>query len=140
MHARLGIAILFSILCLSCKPAPFKKLPLVNVEGTLLRDGAPLNGAVLRFYKAKRPFVEEGRAVTKGKGTFLVHHKSSDPGLLPGEYKVAVNRRLLENGRTTEDLTQGREEMPAYLTEPATTTLEIKIDKGGSYALAVTSE
>ena len=138
MHARAWVLLLFCLLCSSCKPAPFKRLPLVAADGTLTNDGKPLTGVVVRFYFPKPPFTEEGRGATNSKGEFTVTHKSGDPGLLPGLYRITVHRRVMPGGRVVQDLTQGAEEMPQFLTDPATSGLEVKIDKGGAFELKLT--
>ena len=62
---------------------------LVPVEGVVLYDGAPLEGAAVKFF----PDDASGRtatAMTNAEGKFVLMTLNPQDGVAPGEYKVTV--------------------------------------------------
>jgi hypothetical protein len=71
---------------------------LVKVTGTVLLDGAPVEGAIVMFQPdvdAKAQFRRPSAGVTDASGKFVLGTYEKDDGLPPGKYKVGIQKREL---------------------------------------------
>jgi hypothetical protein len=70
----------------------------VAVTGKVTLDGEALPNAVVTFYPEGETGGLGGHATTGPDGTYALTSKRGDKGILPGEYKVTVSRRLRPDG------------------------------------------
>jgi len=69
---------------------------LVKVNGTVLLDGKPVDGAMVMFQpdvNAKAEFQRPSAAVTDASGKFVLGTYAKDDGIPPGKYKVGIQKR-----------------------------------------------
>lgn len=94
---RAGVAILaFSLIGCKTQEPPPGPPRLVPTKGTITHEGKPLAGAIVVF----NPTGTEGAlsiGQTDGEGKFELSHMNF-PGCGPGDYKVAVTRKVKRDG------------------------------------------
>ena len=111
---RLQWAIVLPSLCLlglavftGCKKG--SGLPTVDVTGTVLLDGEPVEGATVLF----KPTAEGGRGasgVTNAEGVYKLTTAEKDDGALPGSYQVAITKRLVDDDGLPDEVDPDSEE------------------------------
>ena len=82
---------------------------LVPVEGVVLYDGAPLEGAAIKFF----PEDASGRtatAMTNAEGKFVLMTLNPQDGVAPGEYKVTVAKIASAPPTENDDTAPNEEE------------------------------
>lgn len=112
----------------------------VPVSGTVSLDGKPFPGAVVTFVPHAGTVGYGGQAQTDDQGNFTAHMQDGTtaegkPGLLPGEYKVVVNKLVKPDGTVfvaSEDEapidSNAREVVPAKYSDYQQTTLTANIN------------
>jgi len=112
---------------------------LVPVSGTVTVDGQPLANATVTFIpKDGTPgFGGTGKTDVTGKYT-LAGSRDNVPGIPPGEYRVAISKRLMPDGsevpandNTPPMMSPARESLPVGYSNPATTQLTATVKAGG---------
>lgn len=81
--AQLGLAVLLSIGCSSSD-----KPELVEVNGTLMKDGKPFVGALVEFFPDANAGVSVGQ--TDDQGNFKLSYTTGEPGAAIGKHTVNV--------------------------------------------------
>ena len=71
---------------------------LVPLSGTVLLDGAPVDGVAINFIPDEGTSGLGGYAVTDASGTFDAKHYSDAQGVPPGTYRITFSRMRLPTG------------------------------------------
>src|SRR5207249_460541 len=72
---------------------------LVPVSGTVTADGQPLANATVTFIPKDGTPGFGGTGKTDGSGKYtLAGSRDNAPGIPPGEYRVAISKRLMPDG------------------------------------------
>lgn len=84
-----GLILCLFICALGCRKPQPEQLPVFPVKGTLLIDGAPAKGAMIKFYKEGN----RGRvatAIVRDDGSFSASYYGVDDGAPEGSYDLLV--------------------------------------------------
>ena len=98
---------------------------LVEVSGSVLVDGKPVEGVRLLFQPLNGTKAVGGCwAVTDEEGNFKVTHVSNKSGLPPGKYHVLFSRRLKKDGSVmgpdeSPTMVQSQESISKLYNDPA---------------------
>lgn len=110
---------------------------LVPVSGTVTADGQPLANATITFIPMDGTpgFGGVGKTDAAGRYT-LAGSRDNAPGIPPGEYRVAISKRLMPDGsemppNTPPMESAAKESLPVTYSNPATTQLTAKVQPGG---------
>jgi len=103
--------------------------PRYSVDGTLLVDGKPVEGAEVRLHALPvAGWTAVPLAVTRRDGSFSVRTSAWQPGVAPGDYRVTVTwRPRVTQG---EDYVPGSNVLRPALADPATTPLRVTVRPG----------
>jgi hypothetical protein len=110
---------------------------LVPVTGTVTMDGQPLAGANLTFLPMSAEGGQGGTATTDSAGKYEAAHFRDGKGLAPGEYKVVVNKLVMQDGSPIPAGTQSaaelatKEAIPPQYSDYNTPTLKASVAAGG---------
>ena len=135
---RLALAVLGSV-ALVCGCNKTVDPTLVPVSGTVTVQGQPLANATVTFIpKDGTPgFGGVGKTDAAGKFT-LLGSRDNVPGIPPGEYRVAISKRLMPDGsevpandNTPPMMSPAKESLAAGYSNPGTTTLTATAQPGG---------
>ena len=104
----------------------------IAVKGRVTYEGEPLVGGLVRFYAVDRAQGRSAKARIAPDGTFVVKTLSNTPGLVPGEYKVAVLlQKLPEHNPTPEQIAAAeanKMELPERFFNPETSGLQFTLE------------
>jgi hypothetical protein len=111
---------------------------LVPVTGTATVDGQPLTNATVTFIPKDGTPGFGGSGKTDSSGTFrLTGSRDNAPGIPPGEYRVAISKRLMPDGsevpandNTPPMNSPAKECLPVGYSNPATTQLTATVKPG----------
>lgn len=81
--------------------ANYDNVELVDVEGTVLLDGAPVSGAVVQFEDAETGLKSFG--LTDGDGRYQLKFDSFKSGIIPGEKRVVISTTMKVLGVNSDD-------------------------------------
>jgi hypothetical protein len=112
---------------------------LVPVSGTVTVDGQPLANATVTFIPKDGTPGFGGTGKTDGSGQYtLTGSRDNAAGIPPGEYRVAVSKRLMPAGsevpaddNTPPMMSPARESLPVGYSNPATTQLTATVKPRG---------
>ena len=106
----------------------------VAVKGRVTYEGEPLVGGLVIFYAVDRTQGHPAKARIAPDGTFVVKTLSNTPGLVPGEYKVAVLlQKLPMYGSTPEQIAAAAANkmvLPERFADPETSGLSFTVQPG----------
>ena len=138
-HSRaVTLAVLGPLVFLSgCGPPADPSL--VPVSGTVTADGQPLANATVTFIPMDGTPGFGGTGKTDAAGQYtLAGSRDNAPGIPPGDYRVAISKRLMPDGsevpasdNTPPMMSPARESLPVGYSNPATTQLTAKVQPGG---------
>lgn len=128
-----------------CQDAP---PPTIAVTGIVTLDGVPCADAVVTFVPTGETKGNGGAGYTDAEGKFTAHLHDGQtgqgpPGLLPGKYKVVINKSVNPDGTPAvrnPDVapidSTARELLPSSYSNYDQTTLQLEIsDKAGLLAV-----
>lgn len=103
--------------------------PRYTVEGTLLVDGLPAEGAEVRLHALPvEGWTAVPLAVTRRDGSFSVRTNAWQAGVAPGDYRVTVTwKPRVVRG---EDFSAGPNVLRSPFADPATTPLRVTVRPG----------
>jgi len=135
---RLALAVLGTVAVL-CGCDRSADPSLVPVTGTVTADGQPLAGARVTFIPKDGTPGFGGTGKTDGSGNYmLAGSRDNAAGIPPGEYRVAISKRLMPDGSDVPDndntppmMSPARESLPVGYSNPATTQLTATVHPGG---------
>ena len=112
---------------------------LVPVTGTVTVNERPLANATVTFIPKDVTPGFGGTGKTDGSGKYtLLGSRDNAPAIPPGEYRVAVSKRLMPDGsevpaneNTPPMMSPARESLPVGYSNPATTQLTATVKPGG---------
>jgi hypothetical protein len=140
MKRRTWVLLLLAMLLAGCgsgRPA------LVPVEGTVILDGEPVEGAIVAFQMIDPPpdYRRPSSAITDAAGKFRVQTYQAGDGLPRGRYKVVIVKQEplqplgedfdAETGTVDGRPIQYKEVIPARYGDPETTDLEAEVTPQG---------
>lgn len=127
-----------ALLLAGCSKGPDHRADVQPVEGQVLWNGKPLNGAQVIFYPQGEaaPGLHAPRARTGPDGRFQVGTYDTTDGAPEGEYVVTVvHFPLVQRG---SDVVPGPNILPKKYANPKTTDLRIHVAKGANALPALT--
>jgi hypothetical protein len=131
MHllARMGFGLLLAGL-IGCG----KSSNRVPVTGTVTLDGKALSNALVTFYPEGETGGLGGSGQTGPDGKYTLTPNQGGKGILPGEYRVTVSRRLRPDGSAPDPNvppieSDARETLPATYHNRDATTLRARVAK-----------
>lgn len=109
---------------------PYKK-ELVQVTGTVKISDKPLGDATVTFAPIGSTKGLGASGKTDANGVYTLTTPYAHPGILPGEYRVTVSKRV--DPKTGEVKTSGalKELVPAQYSTPGTSALKLTVPAGG---------
>ena len=127
----------------SDEPGSVRKLPKVlAAKGTITKDGKPLAGATVAFFRKQALPVERwvyvADAWTDKEGKFVPSTVTKFDGLPEGEYAVTVFRT--KDGRFYTGEVKEESTLPAKYADAKTTPLKVNFDGQGEITLDVTGK
>jgi hypothetical protein len=104
----------------------------VDVSGTVKLNGQPLSGALVTFRPEGATGDLGGAGKTDAEGKYTLTAVRGGKGVLPGEYRVIVSKRLNPDGSEPDPKTppiesQARETLPAVYSDRNATTLRATV-------------
>ena len=128
-------AVLAAAGCGGPKP-DYSSLNLTDVSGTVTLDGAPLEGAEVRFYDAgDRSRYAYGR--TDADGFYTLNYDSRMEGVKPGPKEIFISTSA---GGANDPQTGGPERVPARYNKKSTMTETVEPGGAQTFDYALTSE
>lgn len=128
-----GVVIAFSLFALVGCGGKKSDLTFNPVSGVVTLDGQPLAEADVSATPSGTTMGLGGGGRSNEKGEFQMTHARGEPGLPPGEYKVAISLRKRPDGTvpppndpTPPIESNAVETLPQY-SDPATTTLTLTV-------------
>ncbi len=126
--------LLFSSGCFSSGSPQFEG-KLEPVTGTVLVDGKPYAGLEITFLPAQGTDGTGASAITDSQGQFTLAHRSGQPGIEQGTYKVLFSLKLKADGSSiqpSEDAALvGQEKIPARYQNFDMTPEQSQVSLGG---------
>lgn len=121
------------VLAAGCGPGG----PELPVNGIVIMDGVPLEGAAVTFYPEDKAGGTGGSARTGTDGKFVLLGPKGQKGLAAGQYRVTVSK-LKGGGAVTDEpvvaaITEAEmaEDLPPHYSNPAQTTLAYSVTGDG---------
>ena len=111
---------------------------LKPVTGNVKYKGQPLAGATIRFMPAGTTGGFGGNGKTDEQGNYEITYVRGGKGLLPGEYRVTVSKRVMPDGSAPPENVEpidspAVETLPPRYSDEATTQLTKTVPaKGGT--------
>ena len=103
----------------------------VPAEGTVTLDGAPVVDATITFIAEVGTY--NASAVTDKEGKFAMKAFEEKKGAVPGAYKVAINKTIVEarSGKQGESDVNLKQGLPMKYSNFLTSGLTIQLEKAG---------
>jgi hypothetical protein len=133
MRSRLP-ALTLVLVALGCNQAP-KGPDLAPVVGTVRWQGQPLGGALVRFIPVGATQGGGGTAITEENGTYVLMDTRGGKGVVTGEYKVVISRRVDPPGSPPstgkgEHDSRAKETLPENYSDARQTELTAQVGDG----------
>jgi hypothetical protein len=109
---------------------------LVPVSGTVKLKGEFLSGAVVTFIPTADTRGAGGVGRTDAEGQYQLKYVRGGKGVMPGQYKVTISRRLIDGKPVPEDYnvpemdSPARESLPRHYAEADSTKLTATVAEG----------
>ena len=101
------------------------------VEGVVTLDGAPVEGATVRYYPASGERGSSGK--TDENGHYDLRYTRSQKGAIIGEHKVTISTEVLGDGYGTDNAPAARtESIPKKYLDPEKTELTKTVASGNN--------
>ena len=130
------LACLFVSLASCGQPQPAGS-PLVPITGTVEWKGEVLTDAMVHFTPTENTAGAGGTGRTNAKGVYKLTNVRGGAGVVAGEYKVIISRRILPNGLPIPENynvgpmdSDARESLPMEYSDPDQTMLTANVSAG----------
>jgi hypothetical protein len=132
-------ALILAVCAMGCGKAPrADQENLVPVTGTVKQNGKSLRRALVNFYPIGETKGVPASGQTGEDGSYELTNVRQNKGVVPGEYKVSISRRLMPDGKEVPegDVTPpiespARETIPPRYSDPQASKLRAVVRAGG---------